>query len=273
MKNYVYLLAALLVIAFAINSCKKSELAAVPASKLASSSLGVDSVKKPKLTASQYLTSKDIPDTLTISGLSTKDSVHWSITPAGQTNILQKSKSRYVVSFETEGTYKIRAIVNNNDTLSASIQVDSASTTPPSNNIVPFAANDQMNITPSLYKSIQSDSSYLVLTAKTTGSYPCQNSQIYASWADSLQNKFNINFMGIERSISDICLSGPRPLSIVMAFPQQAQNPYLVNGTYPIWIVFKGTTYTGHIIVSTTAVTFDWNFTSGVVFTTKQISR
>jgi len=271
MKNLPYVLFALILIAFGINGCKKSELPAVPKNKLSTNSLSADSSQKLKLTATQLTTTKYRPDTLTISGLSASDTVHWSITPPGHTTILEKSRSRYIVSFELGGLYKIKAIVNGTDTLSATIRVDTLSST--SYTYIPFAAGDQILVIPSLYKSIFADSTYIAFTAQTTKTYPCVNSLIHSSWGSDLNNNFSVNFIDIEQPNDSLCMNGPGTLAVNMPFLQKAQNPYMVNGTYPLAITFKGTIYKGSIKVSPHDIKFDWNYTSGVTFSTKKLSR
>jgi hypothetical protein len=269
MKNLVYVLLALFLITLVVNGCKKSEMTAVPKSKLALNSLLADSSRK--LTASQLTTTKNRADTFTISGLSSTDTVHWSIAPPGYTNILQKSNSRYIVSFETEGTFKIKAIVNGTDTLSASIKVDSASTVPPYSSV--SLAGDQILLIPALYKSVGGDTTYIALTAQTTKTYPCANSLIHCSYGTDTQNNFSVNFIDVQQPNSLLCMGGPGTLATNLNFYQKAQNPYMVNGTYPLSVTFNGSTYTGKIIISAKTIKFDWNYASGVVFSTKQISR
>jgi len=271
MKNLPYVLFALILIAFVINGCKKSELPAVPKNKLSTNSLFADSSQMPKLTASQLTTTKYAPDTLTITGLSASDTVHWSITPPGHATILEKSRSRYIVSFDLEGLYTIKAIVNGTDTLSTSLRVDSVSSTPYTTNI-PFAEGDQILVIPSLFKSASADSTFITFRAKTTKTYPCINSFINSNWGIDLNNNFSVDFMDIEQPNNNLCM-GPGTLAINMPFLQNAQNPYMVNGIYPLAITFKGTTYKGNIKVSPHDIKFDWNYTSGVTFSTKKLGR
>jgi hypothetical protein len=273
MKNSLYLLVVAFVGLIMINGCQKSQLAAVSKTKLASASLSTDTSKKLKLIVSQPITVKNKADTLVISGLATADTVHWSVTPPGYTNVLQKSNSRYVISFETEGTFLVKAVVNGHDTLSATIKVDSISASSQPYTYIPFKNDDQIQLIPSLYKSALADSVYIALTAQTVDTYPCTNSLIHASWGTDLNNNFSVSIMGIEQPNGGFCMMGPGTLAVNMAFLQKMQNPYMVNGTYPLAVTFNGTTYKGNIIVSANAINFDWNYTSGVVFTSKQISR
>ncbi len=53
----------------------------------------------------------------------------------------------------------------------------------------------------------------------------------------------------------------------------QNETKTLANGTYPLNVTLNGTTYTGSIVVATSSITFNWNYTAGVVITPKQISR
>jgi hypothetical protein len=47
----------------------------------------------------------------------------------------------------------------------------------------------------------------------------------------------------------------------------------MVNGSYPLTVTLNDTTYTGSIAISTASVTFNWNYTKGVLITPKQIAR
>jgi hypothetical protein len=274
MKNTVKFLLASLALGFLFFGCKKSELAA-PAKSLTPQSLKLASGLK--LTVSQSVTTKNKADTLTISGLGKKDSVKWSITPPGYTNIIQQNANGMIVSFEiADTTFKIKAIVNGKDTLTASIKVDSTKTDTTGSgspqSLIPFKAGDQLMITPSIYKGATADSVGIMFSAHTADAYNCLNSGIYASWSDK-GNSFAVNYMDVVQPNAGWCLVGSRVLSLNSFFPQNPADPYLVNGTYPLTVVFGTTTYKGNIIVTNNAIKFDWSYTSGVTFTAKQISR
>ncbi len=268
MKNTAYFLLASFASALLFLGCQKSELA-TPSKNTKLQSLKLASALK--LTASQLTVGRDTADTLTVTGLSKTDSVRWSITPPGHSNIIQQSASRLIVSFTTTGTFNVKAIVNSKDTLAASIKVDTVGSGLPQSN-VPFQAGDQLIITPSIYKGMTPDSTGILFSAHTADTYSCLNSVIHASWSD-YGNSFSINYIDVVQPNGGWCMVGSRALSLNSFFQQNPASPYLVNGTYPLTIVFGATTYKGKIIVTGNAIKFDWNYTSGVTFTVKQISR
>src|ERR1700761_7318530 len=110
MKNSTLILLALILITFVINGCQKSELASVPKNKLATSSLNSASGGL-QLTASSSRVGQNFPDTLTLTGITRSDSVHWFVSPATISPI-QKTNSRYILAFNAAGTYRIKAVVN-----------------------------------------------------------------------------------------------------------------------------------------------------------------
>jgi hypothetical protein len=149
--------------------------------------------------------------------------------------------------------------------------VDTVGSISPQSNI-PFQSGDQIIITPSVYKGATPDSVGIMFSAHTADTYNCLNSTIHASWSDT-NNNFNIKYMDVVQPNGGWCMVGSRVLSLNSFFPQNPANPYMVPGTYPLTIVFGTTTYSGKIIISSSSIKFDWNYTSGVTFATKQISR
>ena len=84
---------------------------------------------------------------------------------------------------------------------------------------------------------------------------------------------FNIDYIDVVQPNGGWCMVGSRVLSLKNVFVQDPAKPYMVNGTYPLNVTFGATKYTGSVTISDHAVNFNWNYTSGVVFSTKQISR
>jgi hypothetical protein len=285
MKNPVYYFIILLVAASAIYGCTKTSLAPIPKTKLASSNALDTSKLHLYLNVSQPTTIVKRLDTITIIGIPVADTaatrINWIISDPADQYPMQTTKERYIVRFNKAGSYKFRALINGIDTISTIVKVtDTASATPPiikdtiptpppTFTSIPFTG-DQITLIPNLYKS--ADTSYIYFVAQTTKTYSCANSKIYSSYSDA-NNKFSLDFISVVQPNGTGCLIGPSTLSQGIYYYQNYQNPYMVNGTYPLTVTLNGVTYTGNIIVSATAVTFDWNYTSGVVFSTKQISR
>jgi len=288
MKNTVYYFIILLAAGSVIYGCTKTSLAPIPKTKLAASNALDTSKLHLYLNVSQPTTVVKRLDTISIIGIPAADSaatrINWIISDPGDQYPIQTTKERYIVRFNKAGSYKFSALINGIDTISTIIKVtDTVATTPPPVNkdtipappptytTIPFTG-DQITLVPNVYKSALSDSTYIYFTAQTTKTYACANSKIYSSYSDA-NNKFSLNFISVVQPNGTGCLIGPSNLSEGVYYYQNYQNPYMVNGTYPLTVTLNGTTYTGSIIVSATAVAFDWNYTSGVVFSTKQISR
>jgi hypothetical protein len=269
MKNSTLILLALILITFVINGCQKSDLASVPKNKLAASSLSSSSGGL-HLTASSSRVGQNYPDTLTLTGTSHSDSVHWFVTPATISPI-QKTSSRYILSFNAAGTYRVKAVVNGADSVSTTVTVTDSVYTSLSYHSVPLT-NDIIKLTPHFHNGNSADSTYLYFTAQTTNGYACSNSYLeYSNFLTSTKN-FIINFDSVQTPDANHCNGGNPTLWASIYFTQYGN--YVSNdATYPLKVTMNGMTYTGNIIFSSTTVTFDWNYTSGVVFTSKSINR
>lgn len=273
MKKLTYTLLALILITVVFNGCSKSQLAPVPKNKLAAASLNAASGGL-HLTVSNPRVSQNFQDTVRISGTSPSDSVHWFVSPASNVNSLQKTKAQYILSFSAPGTYRIKAVVNNLDSVSTSITVTDSVSTPLSFHRAPITGD--IKLTPHFHRGISADSTYLFFTAQTTNVSPCGNSYLeFGSFLTSDKN-FIVSFDGIESPDAAHCTGGGIPLTATVTFNGYHQNYIADTASYPLKIVLNNDaaqTYTGSIKFSPTTVSFDWNYNSGVVFTTKQISR
>ncbi|MDN5285559.1 MAG: hypothetical protein JWR38_1833 [Mucilaginibacter sp.] len=147
--------------------------------------------------------------------------------------------------------------------------------TPPkdSTKLVPLTG-DNIILHAHLYKSTLSDSSYVYFVAQTTNSY-CTGSKLNFSSSLRANNVFGIDLINAQVPIT---CNGPGGTisSNHIVFWQNNQSPYsanLVTGNYPIKATLNGNTYTGSINVSATTITFNWNYTTGVLITPAQITR
>ena len=295
MKNPVYPLIALFIIASVIYGCTKTSLAPIPKTKLATNNALDTSKTHLSLVVSQPTTVLKRLDTISILGIATSDTaattIKWSVSPSSYRYTIQSVKGKYIAWFSKAGSYKIKALINGIDSLSTIIKVSDSTFVPPGKDsvvtppvhkdtipnpptyaLIPFTG-DQITLIPNLYKSALSDTSYIYFTAQTTKVYPCANSTMNLAYRLDAFNNFFIGFINVTQPNGSACVNGPGTLSKGIYFYQNTQKPYMVSGTYALAITFNGVTYNGHIIVSSTSVTFDWNYTSGIVLSTKQLNR
>lgn len=272
MKTSAYVLLALVPIAL-INGCTKSQLTPALKNKLATSSLNSASGSL-QLTTSNPRVSQNFADTIRISGTNSSDSVHWFISPNANVSSLQKTSSYNILSFSAPGTYHVKAVVNNTDSVSTSIVVTDSVSTPLSFHRTPITGD--IKLTPHFHQGTSADSTYLFFTAQTSNVSPCGNSYLeFGSFLTSDKN-FIVSFNGIESPEPSHCTGGGIPLTATVTFNGYHQNYVADTASYPLKIVLNNDaaqTYTGSINFSPTAISFNWNYNSGVVFTTKQISR
>ncbi|MFI5139121.1 MAG: hypothetical protein ACHQIM_14960 [Sphingobacteriales bacterium] len=255
MKNVIYYPLSLLFILFAISACNKfGELG------------GLGGAKKGQLVASAYKVDIKQPDTLLLVGAKTTDSIRWSVSPSGFDSLITQ-KNRALIFFKKAGVYQVKT-TDNGVAATASITVSDSLYHPViSYNYLPLTG-DQITLVPHFYNNALADSTYLSFVAQTKNSY-CGNSVL--SVADSLKNNsFGINFIRVIQPSP--CVIGQSPIAAVINFTQN-QPGLLQNGTFPLSVTLNGTTYTGSIIATATTITFNWNYTSGVLIAPKQINR
>jgi hypothetical protein len=130
---------------------------------------------------------------------------------------------------------------------------------------------DKITLQAGLFKSSHSDTGYVYFVAHTSNLY-CASGKVNFTNSLSANNNFSINLINAQVPIT--CIGSTAQLSSgVIAFWQNSQNPYLVNGSYPISVTLNGSTYTGSMSVSPTTITFNWTYTTGVVITPTQLAR
>ena len=219
-----------------------------------------------KLLASAYTVDIAQPDTLLLNGAKSTDTVHWSVTPAGFDSLITQN-NKALIFFKKAGKYQVSA-TDKGTTASALITVrDSVYHPVITYNYLPLTG-DQITLVPHFNNDRGADTSYLSFVAQTKNSY-CGASRL--SVADSLiSNKYGINFLYVIQPTQ--CTIGQSPIAAVINFTQNQAGP-LPNGTFPLSVTLAGTTYTGTIVATSTTITFNWNYTSGVLIAPKQISR
>ena len=252
MKNLIYGLFALMFTLCAITACNK---------------YGDLSGQKGKLVASSYKVDINQPDTLLLAGAKTTDTVHWSVTPAGYDSIITKNNVAEVF-FKKAGVYQVEAVDAPMAPAKASITVIDSVYKPVVTYNYLQLTGDQITLVPHFYNNPAADSSYLSFVAQTKNSY-CGTSKLVV--ADSLiNNKYGINFLYVSQP--NPCIIGQSPIAAVISF---TQNPAVSvpNGTFPLSVTLNGTTYTGTIVATSSTISFNWNYTSGVLISPKQINR
>ncbi|OIQ66161.1 hypothetical protein GALL_522730 [mine drainage metagenome] len=252
MKKSLYGFMALMLVCFIISACNK--FGDLPGSQ------------NGKLQASAYQVDINQPDTLLLGGAKSNDSVKWNVTPSGFDSLITQN-NKALVFFKKAGKYQVSATAKGL-TASTDITVSDSIYHPVTSYNYLLLAGDQITLVPHFYSAPMADSSYLSFVAQTQKSY-CSSSQLTV--ADSLiNNKYGINFLYVRQPTQ--CTLGQSPLATVIYFTQN-QPGLLANGTFPLSVTLNGTTYTGSIVATTTTITFNWNYTSGVLIVPKQISR
>ncbi|MEO3406878.1 hypothetical protein AAFN85_23380 [Mucilaginibacter sp. CAU 1740] len=128
-------------------------------------------------------------------------------------------------------------------------------------------AGDKITLSPVAYNNGATDSIRIAFNAVTTNLY-CSNGLLKLHNTIDASQNFHIDFLHVQAPI--VCHgTGDIPMVAAVNF----QKSHLANGSYPLVITLNGTTYTGSIQVSATAITFDWNYTTGIVISPKTISR
>jgi len=251
MKKLAYALTALVLVLSIVQGCKKS------------SSLKPNTSQPGNIKSSLKVNQ---PDSIVFAAAPSTDSVHWIITPSGF-NSLRTKGNKAVFSFIKSGTYTVKGIADNTDSVKTTIKVNDSVYNPPHYAYVPLTG-DEIRLTPNFYIDKKADTSYIFFTAQTTNTY-CGNGKLEMAYS-LYDNTYTLNFLNVMQP--DPCTAGG---SILFGYIYYTTNPSapLANGNYPLIITLNGTTYTGSITVTSAAITFNWNYTSGVVLMRKQITR
>jgi hypothetical protein len=249
MKKVIYGFAVILIAAFVIPACNK---------------FGDTLGQNGQLVASKYKVKINEPDSLVLVGAKSTDSLKWSVIPSGYDSLTSK-KNTAVVVFKKGGSYQVQ-VTENGIVLSKSITVSDSIYHPAPHYITTPLTGDQITLVPHYTHS--ADSTYLYFVAQTKNHY-CATSNIVV--ADSLiSGIYGINLIDVVQPST--CVIGQGSIAKVINFKQNLPVQ-LQTGTFPLSVTLNGTTYTGSVIVSVTTITFNWNYSAGVLIAPKQISR
>lgn len=222
--------------------------------------------KQGQVVATLYNVKINQPDSLLLVGAKTTDHVLWSVLPSGYDSLVTKNNVA-LFFFKKAGSYTVNA-VDGLTNASTSINVSDSVYYPVTQHATVPLTGDQITLTPYFFKSQTSDSTYLSFSVQTKNSY-CNTSSI--KFADSVvNNSYDISLLGITVPVP--CIIGATQIGTVINFTQNEPNS-LPNGTFPLNVTLNGTTYTGSITASSTTITFNWTYTSGVLISPTQISR
>jgi hypothetical protein len=218
-----------------------------------------------KLAASAYKVKINQPDTLLLVGAKATDTVHWSVSPTGYDSIITKNNTA-LLFFKKAGVYQVKAVDNSFTPATATITVSDSVYHPTTTyNYTPLTG-DQITLVPHYVTG--RDSSFLQFVAQTKNYY-CGTSRLMA--ADSLiSGKYGIGFLDVIQP--NPCVIGESPIAAVINFTTNQPAP-LPNGTFPLSVTLNNTTYTGSIVVTSTTITFNWDYTAGVLIAPKQLNR
>lgn len=254
MKNLTYFLLASMLVFSIISGCKKLDNTNPKTIALISGKTTL------KINQPDSLILKDVPDAA---------SIQWTVTPAGFNTVSTKDNIA-VFTFSKAGSYTVKGALAGSNPLSASILVTDSLYTPPPPTFTNLPlTGDQITLTPYLNEDKTADTAYIYFTATTTKSY-CTASRLDASAYVDNSNNYTMGFL--EVSQPDDCTTGTGPVSTTIYYTQNPARA-LSNGTYPLTITLNGNTYNGSIEVTSTAINFNWSYTSGVIFSQTQISR
>ncbi|MDB5155915.1 MAG: hypothetical protein JWR50_622 [Mucilaginibacter sp.] len=258
MKNLTFTVLAALLAFFIIQGCNKETLSAVGG----------------KLKASKAEIKVGQLDTLLLTSAGSTDSVQWTVAPAGFDFIGTKANAARVF-FSKAGTYVVTAQKTNGGTpASVTIKVIPDDTpvdtvkTPTDTTSYVSLAGDVITLHPSLGRStLVSDSVIVNFYAVTTKTYCSRGVLQYNAQIDAFNN-FTVDFINVREP--KVCSNTP---DIPMGISNIFRYKNLGVGTYPLKATLNGTTYNGTIVVSATEVTFNWNYTTGIVITPKVMKK
>ncbi|MGF7082655.1 hypothetical protein [Mucilaginibacter sp. UYCu711] len=255
MKNLTYLLFALFLFIVAFEACDKQALAPQYQGKLVASSTSVN---------------PNEADSLIVVGAD-NETVTWDVSPKTYT-IVKKENNKIILTFQEYGAYTITATVNGKPlTIYVGCWANGTTT---------HVSLTDVNIviTPHYYRSKSNpsmDSTYFSLTAEIQKVLACNSGGVNLQ-TDRTNNNFLIIFGDITQPDGQFCLppTSTAYQQVTIPYDQDADpsKRYLLNVSYPLIIKKGGTTYTGSVIFTNTAMDITWNYTSGVTFTSKHVT-
>lgn len=144
---------------------------------------------------------------------------------------------------------------------------DTVVQTPPDTTQLVALTGDQITLASGYYQNAAGDSVGISFNAVTTNRY-CSNGLLKFRNTLDANNNFFIDFLNVQEPL--VCHgTGDIPMVAAIRF----QKSYLTNGSHPLKITLNGTTYNGNIMISTSTIVFDWNYSSGVLISPKTLSR
>lgn len=126
---------------------------------------------------------------------------------------------------------------------------------------------DQITLVPHFYTT-SGDSSSVYFIAQTKNKY-CGISKM-AITSSLVNNSYSVGFINVVQPSP--CVIGQGPIGQAVTFTQ-TQSTLLAVGTFPLKVTLNGITYTGSIIATATTLTFNWDYTEGVLISPKQVNK
>lgn len=244
-------------------ACKKDQKAPHPTSgypEAPAVSLSKSTIKRGEpLVASVQLTAASNPV------------VRWTVNP-GANSILSSSAATSTILFSNSGRYTITA--NYYADSAASRPYDSSSSPVSVNDSIytdtmvahcnaliyaPVASGDLLTLMP-----IYNKDTGLIFVALTQKTYPDVPSIEVVS--SGTAGSFHFTIKGITEYP---CVFNTSP-GIATGVLSLGNPP---NGTYPVSIDLGNTTYSGTMNVSATTISFNWNYTAGIVIAPSQVNK
>jgi hypothetical protein len=252
MKNLTFAIITLLFAFFIISGCSKIE----------------DPANNGSIIATKTTVKINEPDSLVFVGATSTDTTQWTVTPAGFHHFTSQKNAARIV-FTKAGSYTVSATHTGLLPGSIVIKVSTDSIPNPADTTtyVPLTG-DQITLTASYYKSATSDTAGFSFMARTQNNY-CSNGIFRINATVDASNNYTINLLNIQEP--KVC-RGTSDHPVNSNGFNFAKGP-LVNGTYPLKVTLNGTIYNGHIVVTAATITFDWNYTSGVLITPSVLNR
>jgi hypothetical protein len=265
MKRLLYTMTTLMLVAIIISACNKIN----------------NPVLIGKLIASKAEVKINEPDSLTLVGATLTDSVTWSVVPAGFSALAHQGGKARVV-FTKAGYYVVTAKKTGGIPANVKIKILTDSVSNPSHpthpgdtvtnpsdtiKLVPLTG-DKITLSPGFSQNAARDSVSISFNAKTTNLY-CSNGILQYQAIVDYNKNFSIDFINVRepkvcRGTTDIPMA---------ASPVAMRHVNLANGSYSLKVTLNGVIYSGTIVVSATNITFNWNYTSGVVISPKILTH
>jgi hypothetical protein len=265
MKRLLYTMTTLMMVAIIISACNKI----------------TNPVLIGKLVASKTVVKINEPDSLTLVGTTLTDSVNWSVAPAGFSALAHQGGKARVV-FTKAGDYTVTANKIGGIPASLKIKVLTDSVSNPSHPTHPGdtiknptdtvkivqLTGDKITLSPGFSQNAARDSVSISFNAKTTNLY-CSNGTLQYQAIVDYNKNFSFDFMNVREP--KVC-RGTTDIPMV-ASPVVMRRVNLANGSYSLKVTLNGVIYSGNIVVSAANITFNWNYTSGVVISPKVLTR